>query len=130
MHQSFAELDINAYQPYQPDGVQARRLFDHEELRADLVVLPPHTAVPPHSHAHAHELFDVIEGQGDFSVDGVEFPGYPGKCVFVKAGTVHALRNDSDQPWTVRVTYQRRIYARHVGMLLGRAIRKRLKLTE
>jgi hypothetical protein len=38
------------------------------------------------------------------------------------------MQNDSDQPWTVRITYQQRIYARHVGKLAGRAIRKRLGL--
>jgi quercetin dioxygenase-like cupin family protein len=128
MIQSFGELNIRAYQPHQPEGDILTRLFDHEELRAELVVLPPHSAVPLHAHNHAHELFDVIDGQGVFLVDGVDFPGPAGKCVFVKAGTPHAMRNDSNQPWTVRITYQERIYARHIGMLVGRAIRKRLRL--
>jgi quercetin dioxygenase-like cupin family protein len=130
MIQSFGELNINAYQPHQPEGVVLTRLFDHEELRAELVVLPPHSSVPLHTHDHAHELFDVIDGQGTFLVNGVDFPGPAGKCVFVKAGTPHAMRNDSDQPWTVRVTYQQRIYARHAGKLVGRAIRKRLGLAQ
>ncbi|HSN78402.1 MAG TPA: cupin domain-containing protein, partial [Anaerolineae bacterium] len=73
---------------------------------------------------------DVIDGQGVFVVDSIDFPGPAGKCVFVKAGTSHAMRNDSDQPWTVRVTYQQRLYARHVGLLVGRAIRKRLELAQ
>ena len=128
MIQSFGELNIQAYQPYQPDGVKSTRLFAHEELRADLVVLPPHTAVPLHTHDHTHELFDVVDGQGTFLVDGVEFPGAAGKCVLVKAGTPHALRNDGDERWTVRVTYQERVYARHVGRLVGRAVRKRVGL--
>lgn len=130
MIQSFGELNIHAYQPYRPEGVILTQLFDHEELRAELVTLPPHSAVPFHTHDHAHELFDVVSGCGQFVVDGVEFPGPAGKCVFVKAGVPHALRNDSDQTWTVRVTYQQRLYARHVGKLIGRAIRKRLRLEQ
>lgn len=130
MIQPFGELNIHAYQPHRPDGVTLTHLFEHEELRAELVVLPPHSAVPLHTHAHAHELFDVIDGQGVFLVDGVDFPGPAGKCVFVKAGVPHAMRNDSDQPWTVRVTYQQRLYARHAGKLVGRAIRKRLRLEQ
>jgi quercetin dioxygenase-like cupin family protein len=130
MIQSFGELNINAYQPHRPEGVVLTRLFEHEELRAELVVLPPRTAIPQHTHDHAHELFDVIDGNGVFVVGGVDFPGPAGKCVFVKAGTPHAMRNDSDQPWTVRVTYQQRIYPRHVGKLVGRAFRKRLRLEQ
>ena len=128
MIQQFGELNIHAYQPHRPEEVVLTRLFDHEELRAELVVLPPHSVLPLHSHANVHELFDVIDGQGTFLIDGIDFPGPAGKCVFVKAGTPHALRNDSDQPWTVRVTCQQRLYARHAGMLVGRAIRKRLGL--
>ena len=81
-----------------------------------------------HVHEHAHELFDVIAGQGQIIVDGQELFGSPGKCVLVKAGTPHGLRNDTDQLWTVRITYQERIYARQVGKLVGRAVRKRLGL--
>jgi quercetin dioxygenase-like cupin family protein len=128
MIQPFGELNSYAYKLHRPEGVVLTRLIDHEELRAELVVLPPHTAVPLHTHDHAHELFDVVDGCGVFVVDGVDFPGPAGKCVFVKAGTPHAMRNNSDQPWTLRITYQQRIYARHVGLLVGRALRRRLGL--
>jgi quercetin dioxygenase-like cupin family protein len=70
----------------------------------------------------------VVDGCGVFVVDGVDFPGPAGKCVFVKAGIPHAMRNNSDQSWTVRITYQQRLYARHVGKLVERALRKRLGL--
>ncbi len=125
---AFGELNIKAYQPHRPGGVVATSLFSHEELHADLVVLPPHSEISPHTHENENELFDVIEGDGIFVVNGVEFPGGAGKCVFVKAGTVHALRNDGDCLWTVRVTRQSRVYPRHVGMLVRRAVRKRLGL--
>lgn len=128
MIQSFGQLNIHAYQPHQPEEVVVTRLFEHEEMRAELAVLPPHSAVPVHAHPHAHELLDVVEGEGTFWVDGIEFPGGPGKCVLVTAGTPHALRNDSDQPWAVRITYQQRVYARQVGKLVRRAMRKRLGL--
>ena len=128
MIQSFGQLNLHAYQPHQPERIQTIRLFAHEELRAEMVVLPPGAHIPLHSHGNIHELFDVVAGRGVFVVDGVEFPGEPGKCVLVKAGTPHSMCNDSDERWVVRVTYQERIYARHVGMLVGRAIRKRLGL--
>ena len=128
MNQSFGELNIQAYTPHHPEGVTRTRLFDHEELRAELVTMPPGTEIALHVHEHAHELFDVIAGQGQIIVDGQELFGSPGKCVLVKAGIPHGLRNNTDQLWTVRITYQERIYARQVGKLVGRAVRKRLGL--
>lgn len=128
MIQSFGELNVHAYQPHQPEAIQLMHLFAHEELRAEMVVLPPATQIALHTHDHAHELFDVVEGQGTFLVDGIEFPGEPGKCVLVKAGTPHAIRNDSETLWVLRVTYQEQIYPRHLGKLVGRAVRKRLGL--
>ena len=97
MNQSFGELNIQAYTPHHPEGVTRTRLFDHEELRAELVTMPPGTEISMHVHEHAHELFDVIAGQGQIIVDGQELFGGPGKCVLVKAGTPHGLRNDTDQ---------------------------------
>lgn len=124
----FGELNIHAYLPHLPEGVVSTSLFAHEELRAELVVLPPGSAIDLHVHPYQHELFDVIGGYGTFLVDGVEFPGGAGKCVFVKAGTPHALRNDGDEPWTVRATFQQRVYPRSIGRLLRRSIRARLGL--
>ena len=128
MNQPFGELNIRAYAPHHPESVVRTRLFDHEELRAELVTMPPGADVPMHIHEHAHELFDVIAGQGCILVDGQELSGVPGKCVLVAAGTRHGLRNDSDGLWTVRLTYQERVYARQVGKLISRAVRKRLGL--
>ena len=128
LNQSFGELNIQAYAPHHPEGVVRTCLFDHEDLRAELVTMPPGSEIPLHVHEHAHELFDVIAGRGCILVAGQELPGAPGKCVLVAAGTPHGLRNDSDGLWTVRVTYQERVYARQVGKLVGRAVRKRLGL--
>ena len=68
--------------------------------------------------------------------EGPRVLGGAGKCVFVPAGMEHGyrfgyrydMRNDSDHDWTVRVTYQQRIYPRHLGKLVSRSIRKRLGL--
>jgi mannose-6-phosphate isomerase-like protein (cupin superfamily) len=124
----FGQLNIKSYQPPHLYGVHHVNLYRHEETTADLVVLPPGALISPHRHENAHELFDVIGGQGTFIVDGRPVSGEVGKCVFIPAGIQHSMRNNGDGPWTVRVTYQQRIYPRHLGKLVGRAIRKRLGL--
>lgn len=124
----FGQLNIKSYQPPHLYGVHHVNLYRHEETTADLVVLPPGAFITAHRHENAHELFDVVGGRGTFIIDGHPVSGEVGKCVFVLAGIEHSLRNDGDAPWSVRITYQDRIYPRHLGKLVGRAIRKRLGL--
>jgi mannose-6-phosphate isomerase-like protein (cupin superfamily) len=119
------QLNIFSYQNANATEIQNVRLFACEELRAYLVVVPPGGAIADHVHADAHELFDVVEGEGIFVVDGRTFHGTAGKCVFVPAGVSHSIRNESDAPWTLRVTYQDQVSPRHIGKLIRRALRRR-----
>lgn len=128
MNNPFGQLNVNYYQPPHLHGIHHVRLHAHEELRAELVVLPVGASIPSHSHENAHELFDVLEGCGSFVIAGQHVSGERGKCVFVAAGAEHSMVNDGEAPWVVRITYQERIYPRHMGKLVGRAIRKRLRL--
>jgi mannose-6-phosphate isomerase-like protein (cupin superfamily) len=91
-----------------------------------LLVVPPGASIDRHVHENKHELFDVIEGEGILEVDGRTMSGTPGKCIFVPAGSAHSLHNNSGALWTLRITCQDRIYPRHIGKLMGRAIRKRM----
>lgn len=119
------QLNIFSYKNVNATEIQNVRLFTCEEMHAYLVVIPPGGVVEEHVHGSAHELFDVVEGEGTFVVDGRTFQGTTGKCVFVPAGVSHSIRNDGEAPWTLRVTYHDQVYPRHIGKLLRRALRKR-----
>jgi quercetin dioxygenase-like cupin family protein len=121
------QLNIHSYKNLRSRTVQTVALFSHEELRAELVVLPPGATVEWHSHAQHHELFDVIEGEGTFQVGEWRFAGGPGKCVFVPAGEGHSLHNGSDAPWMLRITYQEQLGPRHLGRLVRRALRRKFR---
>jgi mannose-6-phosphate isomerase-like protein (cupin superfamily) len=120
------QLNVFSYRNTHTRDVQLVRLFAGEELHAYLLVVPPGSAIECHTHENKHELFDVLEGEGVIEVDGRRIVSAPGRCVFVPAGSAHSLRNDSDAIWTLRITCQDRVYPRHIGKLMGRAIRKRL----
>jgi mannose-6-phosphate isomerase-like protein (cupin superfamily) len=83
-------------------------------------------SIERHSHENKHEIFDVVEGSGCIEVAGRPVESGPGRCVFVPAGVSHSLHNTGDAPWTLRITCQDRVYPRHLGKLIGRALRKRL----
>lgn len=124
----FGQLNIHSYRIPGSLTIQHTPLFALEEIRADLVIMPPGGLIGWHSHENSHELFDVMDGEGTFLVAEQRFSGGPGKSVFVPAGVRHSLHNTGDRPWMLRITYQERIYPRHIGKLLRRAIRKRLGL--
>lgn len=121
------QLNVFSFRNAHTRDIQLVRLFRGEEMHAYLLVVPPGAAIERHAHENKHELFDVLEGEGILEVDGRHIAGTSGRCVFVPAGSTHSLHNDSDALWTLRITCQDRVYPRHVGKLMGRAIRKRVE---
>lgn len=120
------QLNVFSFRNTHTRDVQLVRLFAGEELHAYLLVIPPGASIERHTHENKHELFDVLEGEGVLEVDGRRIEGTLGRCVFVPAGSAHSLRNESDALWTLRITCQDRVYPRHLGKLVGRALRKRV----
>ncbi len=103
--------------------VTARPFFVSEDLVAVLVTLQPHAQVPEHVHEHHAEIFDVVRGVGTFWLDGEAFRFGPGMTIVVPAGVRHALQA-GDEPWMLRETVHRHVYARKA---IRRALRKRFE---
>lgn len=122
------QLNIHSYKNLHSRAIQTVALYTVDELRAELVVLPPGATVQEHSHARLHELFDVVEGEGTFQVGERSFVGGPGKCVLVTAGLRHSIHNHSDAPWVLRITYQEQLNPWDVGRLISRALRRKFKI--
>ena len=101
--------------------VQSNPFYVGQDLIACLVVLQPGAVVPQHSHQHHDEIFDGIDGEGTFILAGQEIALKPGMTICVPANTLHSLKAGS-QPWVLRETVHRHVYARHA---LKRAFKKR-----
>lgn len=98
-------------------------LFAEEEFRACLLGFLPGQELPVHVHAHEHEVFDVLHGQGTIYLDGTAIELKAGDAVFVPAGVPHGFKNTGDDRWLVRATIHQRTYARQA---IHRTIAKRL----
>lgn len=122
------QLNIHSYKNLHSQSVQTVALYTVDELRAELVVMPPGATVSTHSHARLHELFDVVEGEGTFQVAERSFVGRSGKCVLVTAGLPHSLHNHSAAPWVLRVTYQEQLKPWDVGRLIKRSLRRKFNI--
>jgi quercetin dioxygenase-like cupin family protein len=101
-------------------------LFVGESFIGVLVCVLPGQSVPLHRHEHKDESFDVIEGNGVILVGDKQVQARPGALVFVPAGTLHGLRNDTAQRWLLRETVHERVYARTALRLVALAILKRI----
>jgi quercetin dioxygenase-like cupin family protein len=71
-----------------------------------VVVVPPGSGVPDHSHAVEEEGYFVLEGELCLTVDTAEHRLLPGDFGHVKPGVVHGYRNAGAKPvrflaWTV-----------------------------
>jgi quercetin dioxygenase-like cupin family protein len=110
------------YRPPDAAPVHSTPFFVGQDIIACLVRLQPGAFVPEHQHAHQDEIFDVIEGEGTFILDGDEIRFSSGMTICVPANTSHGLRA-ADRPWILRETVHRRLYARQA---IWRALQKRL----
>jgi quercetin dioxygenase-like cupin family protein len=98
-------------------------MFAAEEFSGCLLGFLPGQVLPRHRHAHEHEVFDVLSGEGTIWLDGRAVLAGPGTSVFVPAGVEHGFENTGDGRWVVRATIHQRTYLRQA---LRRAILKRL----
>ena len=66
------------------------------------VDLSPGTVVPPHAHP-MKEVFECLEGQLEFELEGRKIGLLPGTTVSVPANRIHGMRNTSQETTSVRV---------------------------
>jgi quercetin dioxygenase-like cupin family protein len=98
-------------------------LFAAEDFSGCLLGFLPGQVLPRHTHAHEHEVFDVVTGNGTIWLDGQPHSAGPGVSVFVPAGVEHGFENTGNERWVIRATIHQRTYLRQA---LKRAVLKRL----
>ncbi|RUA15295.1 MAG: hypothetical protein DSY55_06610 [Clostridia bacterium] len=104
-------------------AIEARPFYVQDDLVAVLVTMQPHARVPIHAHDHHDEIFDVVRGSGVFFIEDESIEFGPGMTIVAPAGTQHGLWA-GDEPWVLRETVHRHVYARKA---LARAVRKRMR---
>ena len=97
--------------------------FVEEDVRGCVLGFLPGQELPVHSHAHEHEIFDVLAGCGTMILDGEAVELESGDVVVVPAGVSHGFKNTGRERWLIRATIHQRVYARQA---LRRAVDKRL----
>lgn len=74
------------------------RFGDAKNLCFGVAEFPPRSHAPEHVHDAQEEVIYVLTGHGAMYFDGNPEPMEAGSCVYIPPGTVHSIRNDSDNP--------------------------------
>jgi quercetin dioxygenase-like cupin family protein len=75
---------------------------------AQMIIMEPHTEVPPHYHKKTTELFYFLSGAGKFIIDGQVFEPKIGSILICELNEKHSTINENDVPWNYMAfkTYQ------------------------
>ena len=89
-------------------GYRKRRLLSADELRQpgallQVVVVPPGSHIPPHSHRTSVEVYVVTRGVCELIVNGQRHTMRPGDVLLMEPGDVHALTNRGEEGFELLV---------------------------
>jgi quercetin dioxygenase-like cupin family protein len=90
-----------------------RNLFISPEIRARIMRFEPHQISSGHTHDLGHEMFLVLDGQAEFTIDGETAVLGPGQACVARAGQWHEVRAVGDGPMTLYLSVTPHIEPTH-----------------
>jgi quercetin dioxygenase-like cupin family protein len=90
-----------------------KNLFITPEIRARIMRFDPHQVSPGHTHDLGHEMFVVLHGQAEFTINGETAVLGPGQACVARAGEWHELRAVGDGPMTLYLSVTPHIEPTH-----------------
>ena len=90
-----------------------KNLFITPEIRARIMRFEPHQLSSGHTHDLGHEMFLVLDGQAEFTIDGESAVLGPGQACVARAGQWHEVRAVGDGPMTLYLSVTPHIEPTH-----------------
>jgi quercetin dioxygenase-like cupin family protein len=90
-----------------------KNLFITPEIRARIMRFEPHQLSAGHTHDLGHEMFVVLDGQAEFTIDGQTAVVGPGQACVARAGQWHEVRAVGDGPMTLYLSVTPHIEPTH-----------------
>jgi mannose-6-phosphate isomerase-like protein (cupin superfamily) len=78
---------------WQPDKMGKSTLFESPRLLVGLNAFEPGQAHALHAHAGMDKVYQVVEGEGVFLLEGRELPMTAGDLLVAPEGVPHGVRN-------------------------------------
>ena len=83
------------------------------QIRSRFMRLEAGEAAEPHSHDLGHEIFLVLDGRAEFTIDGETGEVGPGQMVVALVDELHSLRVLGDKPMTMYLSVTPHIQPTH-----------------
>jgi quercetin dioxygenase-like cupin family protein len=78
---------------WRPDKMGKRTLYQSARVLVGLNAFEPGQAHALHAHAEMDKVYQVVEGEGVFLLEGRELPMRAGDLLVAPAGVPHGVRN-------------------------------------
>jgi quercetin dioxygenase-like cupin family protein len=78
-----------------------KNVFITPEMRARIMRMEPGTISPGHTHDLGHEVFLILDGYAEFTIEGETAILGPGQLCFARADEWHEVRCVGDKPMTM-----------------------------
>ncbi len=107
MHFTFTASSFNDFVAHDGHGrISAARVLERESSNqaantwgfVDLVVVPSNHGIGEHTHGDDEELYVVVAGRAEMTVDGVSIAVSAGDVIVNRPGGTHGLVNTGDEP--------------------------------
>ena len=86
-------IDPRDHAVYSPDKMGKATLFRSDRVMVGLNAFEPGQEHALHAHAGMDKIYQVVEGQGVFLLDGREVPMEAGVVLVAPEGAPHGIRN-------------------------------------
>lgn len=71
-------------------------IFESSRLMVGLNAFEPGQSHTLHAHAEMDKVYQVVEGRGEFLLEGTSLTLQAGEMLVAPAGVPHGVRNDTD----------------------------------
>lgn len=95
--------DVLAHLRFAPEKMQKINLFETRNFFCDVYCLEPGQEQKAHAHSDEDKIYFVLSGRGMFQVDEAFNELGEQQIVFAPAGSVHGVKNTSDERLTLLV---------------------------
>lgn len=79
--------------PWRPDKMGKRTIFESPRLLVGLNAFEPGQSHALHAHEGVDKMYYVLDGEGEFLLEGRELPMRAGDLLVAPAGAPHGVRN-------------------------------------
>jgi quercetin dioxygenase-like cupin family protein len=95
--------EVTSRKDYTKRVIFPRESFADKAHEVQIVTVPPHTSITPHSHTRRTEVFFVLEGEASLQIGQSEHQARPGDAFVCEPGDRHYASNMTDREFRLLV---------------------------